>query len=36
MMEPPKKYRWKKAYSAVLIANAAYVVIFYFLMSFFS
>ena len=35
-MVPPKKYRWKKAYSAVLIANAAYILIFYFLMEIFA
>ena len=35
-MEAPKKYQWKKAYSAVLIANAAYIFLFYILMTIFS
>ena len=35
-MEPPKKYEWKKAYTAVLIANAAYIFLFYILMTIFS
>lgn len=35
-MEPPKKYQWKKSYTAVLIANAIYIVLFYVLMTIFS
>ena len=35
-MEKPEKYYWKKSYTAVLVANAAYVMIFYFLMTIFS
>lgn len=35
-MKFPKKYHWKKAYTAVLVANAVYVVLFYFLMTLFS
>lgn len=32
--EPPKpeKYQWKKSYTLVLVANAAYILLFYFLM----
>lgn len=35
-MEPPKKYQWKKSYSIVIIANAAYILLFYILMTIFS
>lgn len=35
-MNPPKKYQWKKTYTAVLIANTAYIVFFYLLMTMFS
>ncbi|SOC81192.1 hypothetical protein SAMN06296241_2765 [Salinimicrobium sediminis] len=35
-MEPPKKYQWKRSYTAVLIANAVYIVLFYVLMTIFS
>lgn len=31
-MDKPKKYIWKKSYSAVLLANLFYVVLFYFIM----
>jgi len=31
-----KKYTWDKLYTIVLIANAAYIIFFYFLMQFFS
>lgn len=31
-MKEPEKYRWKKSYSWVLIANATYILLFYFLM----
>lgn len=32
----PEKYRWKSAYTWLLIANAIYVLIFYFIMNSFS
>ena len=35
-MEAPRKYQWKKAYTAVLIANAVYIFLFYMLMTIFS
>ena len=35
-MEPPKKYQWKRSYTAVLVANAVYIVLFYVLMTIFS
>jgi hypothetical protein len=35
-MKLPKKYHWKKAYTAVLIANAIYIFFFYLLMTIFS
>ena len=35
-MNLPEKYHWKKSYTVVLIANAAYILFFYFLMSYFS
>lgn len=35
-MEAPKKYHWKKAYTLVLMANAAYIFLFYILMIIFS
>ena len=35
-MEPPKKYQWKRSYTAVLIANAVYIALFYVLMTIFS
>ncbi len=34
--EKPEKYRWKKSYTLVLIANTAYILLFYFLMNMFS
>ena len=34
--EKPEKYRWKKSYTFVLIANAVYVILFYFLMTLFT
>ena len=30
----PEKYVWKKSYSLVLLANATYILLFYFLMNF--
>jgi len=35
-MNLPEKYHWKKSYTVVLIANAMYILFFYFLMSYFS
>lgn len=35
-MEAPRKYQWKKAYTVVLLANAAYIFLFYILMTIFS
>ncbi|TVZ27764.1 hypothetical protein JM83_2826 [Gillisia sp. Hel_I_86] len=35
-METPKKYIWKKSYTIVLLANLAYIILFYFLMNLFS
>lgn len=32
METPPVKERWKKSYTMVLIANAAYIVLFYLIM----
>lgn len=32
----PEKYHWKKSYTLVLAANAAYIVLFYFLMKLFA
>ena len=32
----PEKYVWKKSYSLVLLANAAYILLFYFLMNTFT
>lgn len=32
----PEKYIWKKSYSFVLFANAAYILLFYILMTLFS
>jgi len=32
----PQRAAWKKSYTLVLIANAAYIVLFYFLMTSFS
>lgn len=34
--EKPEKYRWKKSYTLVLLANAAYILFFYFLMNTFT
>jgi len=31
-----KKYEWKTIYTIVLVANAAYIILFYFLMNTFS
>jgi len=31
-----EKFIWKKSYSLVLLANAAYILLFYFIMSLFS
>jgi len=31
-MTAPEKYIWKKSYTIVLVCNAIYVVLFYFLM----
>ena len=31
-----QKEPWKKTYTLVLVANAAYIILFYFLMTFFS
>lgn len=31
-----EKYKWKRSYTAVLIANAAYILLFYLLMIYFS
>jgi len=35
-MEKHEKFIWKKSYSLVLLANAAYILLFYFIMSLFS
>ncbi len=35
-MEKPEKYHWKKSYTIVLIANALYILLFYFIMKSFS
>jgi len=35
-MDKPKKYIWKKSYNVVLLANAFYILIFYFIMKIFS
>jgi hypothetical protein len=35
-MDAPQKYKWKKAYSLVLLANAAYILLFYILMTIFT
>lgn len=35
-MKLPKKYHWKKTYTAVLVVNAVYIVFFYLLMTIFS
>lgn len=34
--EKPEKYRWKRSYTFVLVANAVYVILFYFLMTLFT
>lgn len=31
-MEKPKKYIWKRSYTYVLLANAGYILLFYFIM----
>lgn len=35
-MNKPEKYIWKKSYTLVLIANAIYIILFYFVMKTFS
>lgn len=35
-MEKHEKFVWKKSYSLVLLANAAYIILFYIVMSLFS
>lgn len=35
-MKFPKKYHWKKAYTAVLLMNAVYIFFFYLLMTIFT
>lgn len=35
-MKSSKKYQWKKSYTVVLIANAVYIILFYFLMTLFN
>jgi hypothetical protein len=35
-MEKNEKFIWKKSYSLVLLANAVYILLFYFIMSLFS
>lgn len=35
-MEKPEKYIWKRSYTVVLVANALYVIFFYFIMKTFS
>ncbi|SKB30927.1 hypothetical protein SAMN05660776_0271 [Salegentibacter holothuriorum] len=35
-MKKPKKFTWSRSYTFVLLANAAYILIFYFIMSLFS
>ena len=35
-MEAPPKYKWKKTYSLVLLANAVYILLFYILMTIFT
>lgn len=35
-MEPQKTKAWKKNYTLVLVANAAYILIFYIIMTYFS
>lgn len=35
-MEPPENYHWKRSYTLVLLFNAFYIAIFYFLMTIFS
>jgi len=35
-MEKPMKYVWKKSYTIVLLANAFYILLFYFIMKIFS
>lgn len=34
-MEKPEKYTWKKSYTVVLVANAIYILLFYFIMNYF-
>ncbi|RZS90668.1 hypothetical protein EV197_3197 [Aquimarina brevivitae] len=35
-MEQPEKYEWKKLYTLVLVANAIYILLFYFISNMFS
>jgi hypothetical protein len=35
-MAAPEKYKWKKAYTLVLLANVAYIFLFYLLMTIFT
>ncbi|SHF58699.1 hypothetical protein SAMN05444483_101687 [Salegentibacter echinorum] len=35
-MEKHEKFVWKKSYSLVLLANAAYIILFYIIMTLFS
>lgn len=35
-MKKPEKYLWKKSYTLVLVANAFYILLFYFIMKIFS
>lgn len=35
-MNKPEKHIWKKSYTLVLIANAIYIILFYFVMKTFS
>ncbi len=35
-MNKPEKYIWKKSYTLVLIVNAIYIILFYFVMKTFS
>lgn len=36
MNEPEKRFQWEKTYTLVLVANALYILLFYFLMQIFA
>lgn len=36
MNTPPVEHRWKKIYTLVLLANAFYILLFYFLMTYYN